>query len=97
MTLPRSRVPADLQVHRFHMTMARVLLSHTDALVGYKYCNGVYNEHPEEDVWVAHRWIVDLKTHSQHRVLPKRLAEPVKRLVAMVSELHRNSGSLPRE
>ncbi len=58
------------------MTMARVLLSHTDALVGYKYCNGVYNEHPEEDVWVAQRWIADLKTHTQHRVLPKRLAMP---------------------
>lgn len=29
--------------------------------------------HPEEDVWVAHRWMADLKTHTQHRVLPKRL------------------------
>ncbi|MEY2621892.1 MAG: hypothetical protein RIT26_1712, partial [Pseudomonadota bacterium] len=34
-TLPRSRGPADLQAHQFHMTMAHILLSHTDALVGY--------------------------------------------------------------
>ena len=34
LTLPRPKGPADLQAHRFHMTMARVLLSRTDALVG---------------------------------------------------------------
>jgi len=37
------------------MTMARVLLSHTDALVGYKYCNGVDNDHPEDDMEAARR------------------------------------------
>lgn len=97
LTLPRPKGPADLQAHRFHMTMARVLLSHTDALVGYKYCNGVDNNHPEDDVWVAHRWIADLKTHSQHRVLPKRLAEPINRLIAVVSDLHRNHGTVSHE
>ena len=71
LTLPRPKGPADLQAHRFHMTMARILLSHTDALVSYKYCNCVDNNHPEEDVWVAHRWIADLKTHTRHRVLPE--------------------------
>jgi len=97
LTLPRPKGPADLQAHRFHMTMARVLLSHTDALVGYKYCNGVDNNHPEEDVWVAHRWIADLKTHTQHRVLPKRLAEPINRLIAVVSDLHRNHVATSQE
>ncbi|WP_133489894.1 hypothetical protein [Alcanivorax sp. 24] len=90
LTLPRPKGPADLQAHRFHMTMARILLSHTDALVGYKYCNGVDNNHPEDDVWVAKRWIADEKTFSQHRVLPKRLAEPVNRLIAVVSDLKHN-------
>ena len=71
LTLPRPKGPADLQAHRFHMTMARILLSHTDAHVSYKYCNCVDNNHPEEDVWVAHRWIADLKTHTRHRVLPE--------------------------
>ncbi|BCB72808.1 hypothetical protein HMEPL2_31590 [Vreelandella aquamarina] len=90
LTLPRPKGPTDLQAHRFHMTMARVLLSHTDALVGYKYCNGVDNNHPEDDVWVAKRWIADEKRFSEHRVLPKRLAEPVNRLIAVVSDLRHN-------
>lgn len=60
LTLPRPKGPADLQAHRFHMTMARILLS-TDALVGYKYCNGVDNNHPEDDIWVAKRWIANEK------------------------------------
>lgn len=94
LTLPRPKGPADLQAHRFHMTMARILLSRTDALVGYKYRNGVDNNHPEEDVWVAHCWVADRRTHTQFRVLPKRLAEPVNRLMAVVSDLHRNHETL---
>jgi hypothetical protein len=97
LTLPRPKGLADLQAHRFHMTMARVLLSHTDALVGYKYCNGVDNNHPADDVWVAQRWIADLKTYTQHRVLPKRLAEPINRLIAVVSDLHRNHAAASQE
>jgi len=82
-TIPRPKGLADLHAHLFHMTMARLLLSH-DALVGYKYCKGVDNNHPEEDVWVAHRWIPE---HTIHRVLPKRLAEPINRLMSVVSDL----------
>ena len=90
LTLPRPRNTADLQAHGFHMTMARLLLSHADALVGYKYCNGVNNNDPEEDVWIAHRWIAEQGIHTQHRVLPKRLAEPINRLIAVVSDLRRD-------
>ena len=98
LTLPRPKGPDDLQAQRFHMTMARILLSQTDALIGYKYCNGVNNDHPEEDLWVAHRWDAELKTHTQHRVLPKRLAEPINRLIAVVWDLHRNHAILtPRK
>ena len=89
LTVPRPKGPADLQSHRLHMTMARLLLSRADALVGYKYCNGVDNNHPEEDVWIAHRWIADQNIHTQHRVLPKRLAEPINRLMQVVSDLQR--------
>ena len=89
LTVPRPKGPADLQAHRFHMTMARLLLSHTDALVGYKYRTGVDNNHPEEDIWIAHRWIADQNIHTQHRVLPKRLAEPINRLMKVVSDLQR--------
>ena len=93
LTVPRPKGPADLQAHRFHMTMARLLLSHADALVGYKYRNGVDNNHPEDDVWVAHRWIADQNIHTQHRVLPKRLAEPINRLMKVVSDLQRGRDS----
>lgn len=93
LTVPRPKGPADLQAHRFHVTMARLLLSHADALVGYKYRNGVDNNHPEDDVWVAHRWIADQKIHTQHRVLPKRLAEPINRLMKVVSDLQRGHDS----
>ena len=90
LTLPRPRNTADLQAHLFHMTMARLLLSHADALVGYKYCNGVNNDDPEEDVWIAHRWIAEQSRHTQYRVLPKRLAEPINRVIAVVSYLRHN-------
>lgn len=93
LTVPRPKGPADLQAHRFHMTMARLLLSHADALVGYKYRNGVDNDYPEDDVWVAHRWIADQKIHTHHRVLPKRLAEPINRLMKVVSDLQRSHDS----
>jgi len=93
LTVPRPKGTADLQAHRFHMTMARLLLSHTDALVGYKYRNGVDNNHPEEDIWIAHRWIAEQSIHTQHRVLPKRLAEPINQLMKVVSELQRGHDS----
>lgn len=93
LTVPRPKGAADLQAHRFHMTMARLLLSHADALVGYKYRNGVDNNHPEDDVWVAHQWITDQGIQTQHRVLPKRLAEPINRLMKVVSDLQRGHDS----
>lgn len=97
LTLPRPKGPTDLQAHRFHMTMARILLSHTDALVGYKYCNGVDNHNPEDDVWVARHWAADFKTYTDHRVLPKRLAEPINRLIAVVSDLRSNHETTAQE
>ncbi|MDP3218381.1 MAG: hypothetical protein Q8S73_30030 [Deltaproteobacteria bacterium] len=93
LTIPRPKGPADLQAHRFHMTLARLLLSHTDALVGYKYRNGVDNDDPKEDIWIAHRWIADQGVHTKHRVLPKRLAEPINRLMKVVSDLQCSHGS----
>lgn len=93
LTVPRPKGPADLQAHRFYMTMARLLLSHTDSLVGYKYRNGVDNDYPKEDIWIAHRWIADQGIYTKHRVLPKRLAEPINRLMKVVSDLQRSHGS----
>jgi hypothetical protein len=57
LTVPRPTGPADLQGHRFHMIMARLLLSSVNALVGYKYSNGINDNDPEEDIWIHSRWI----------------------------------------
>lgn len=88
-TLPRSKGTADLQAHKFHMTLARILLSCDNALVGYKYCNGVDNDQPNEDVWIHRKWLESNK-YSSHRILPKRLAEPISRLIKVVGELEKN-------
>lgn len=87
LTIPRPTGPADLQGHRSHMTMARVLLSHANALVGYKYSNGIDNNDPEDNVWIHRHWVKEQGLHTTHRVLPKRLAEPVNRLMQVVGDL----------
>lgn len=91
LTVPRPKDSADLRSYRFHMTMARILLSHSDALVGYKYCNGIDNEHPEEDVWIKHHRNVVSNTLEKYHILPKRLAEPINRLIAVISSLQRDN------
>lgn len=87
LTVPRPTGPADLQGHRFHMTMARVLLSHANALVGYKYSNGIDNNNPDDDVWIHRHWVKEQGLYTSHRVLPKRLAEPVNRMMEVVGNL----------
>lgn len=90
LTIPRPTDSNDLKNHRFHMTMARLLLSHSDSLVGYKYCNGIDNDRPGDDIWIVRRRSADLKTLEEYRVLPKRLAEPINRLMAVVSSIQDN-------
>lgn len=76
-TIPRPRGFDDLQSHRFHITMARLLLSNANALVGYKYCLGLHNNAEEEDIWVHREWLPDQQIFEDYRILPKRLAEPM--------------------
>ena len=90
LTIPRPTDSNDLKNHRFHMTMARLLLSHSDSLVGYKYCNGIDNDRPDDDVWIVRRRSADLKILEEYHVLPKRLAEPINRLMAVVSSIQDN-------
>lgn len=91
LTLPRPKGPHDLRSHRFHMTLARVLLSHSNALVGYMYANGHINSRPEEAIWTHKKWIKEESRWEVYRVLPKRLAEPVSRIIQVVAELQRGS------
>lgn len=77
----------DLRAHQFHATMARLLLSKADALVGYRYCNGVQNHELEEDIWHYSQWRGPSKDPVIHRILPKRLAEPMSRILALINDL----------
>jgi hypothetical protein len=61
----------------FHLTLAKLLLTELDTLVGYKYMNGILNEHPEEDLWIHDKWIPETSSHQRHRVLPSAWLSPV--------------------
>ncbi len=91
LTIPRAAGCADLQGHRFHMTLARVLLSHANALVGYRYSNGIDNTDPNEDIWIHRHWVKEQGHFTTHRVLPKRLAEPISRLMQVIDDLQKSS------
>lgn len=89
LTVPRAAGCNDLRGHRFHMTLARVLLSDFDALVGYRYSNGIDNTDPNEDIWIHHHW--KHGHFTAYRVLPKRLAEPMSRLMHVIGDLQKSS------
>ena len=75
----------DLRLYLLHITIARLLLSERPSLVGYQYRNGEANTAPEEDLWVCTR-LID-KQLETIRILPKRLAEPVTRIMAVLDDL----------
>lgn len=85
-TVKRPLSPTDISSYLFHTAFAKLLLSHADTLVGYKYRNGILNEDPEEDVWVYPQWDSDKKIFIKHRILPKRLAEPSSRILDVVAQ-----------
>jgi hypothetical protein len=86
-TVDRPKSIDDVRAHRFHTTLARLLLSEVNALVGYKYCTGINNDDPEEDLWHHHRWLGPETEPEVSRVLPKRLAEPMSRILSLVEQL----------
>lgn len=86
-TLKRPDSPDSLAIHLLHLTIVRLLLSQTNALVGYQYRNGESNAHPEQDLWIFQRGIKDRETFEEYRVLPKRLAEPISRIIEVLNRL----------
>lgn len=80
-TLDRPRTPQDVPSHLMHIAIAALLAGKGNALVGYKNRLGIINHRPEEDVWNEYRrgeWC---------RTLPKRLAEPFQRYLAVIDQL----------
>jgi hypothetical protein len=88
-TAPRPQGPNDVRAHKFHMTLARLLISDIVALVGYKYCKRVQNYDPEDDLWVHDRWIAAERISKRYRILPKRLGEPISQLLHVIEQLLR--------
>jgi hypothetical protein len=79
--------PVDVASHLFHLCMAKLFLSHTDSLVGYKYITAIHNNHVDEDVWRHMKWDAGSKRWDSYRILPKRLAEPRSRIVQVINEI----------
>lgn len=90
-TVERPSSPMDAVNHLFHIGLAKLLLAHADALVGYKYRNGILNDDLDEDIWIHHQWDPEHKCFHEHRVLPKRLAEPSSRILDVLNQLAVNS------
>lgn len=81
-TLDRPKTLQDVPSHLMHIAIAALLAGKGNALVGYKNRLGIINHRPEEDVWneyIRGTW---------HRTLPKRLAEPFQRYLAVIDQLH---------
>ncbi|OBS35653.1 hypothetical protein [Pseudomonas syringae] len=81
-TLDRPRTPQDLPSHLMHIAIAALLAGKGNALVGYKNRLGIINHRPEEDVWN------ECRRGTCHRILPKRLAVPFQRYLAVIDQLH---------
>ncbi len=81
-TLDRPRTPQDVPSHLMHIAIAALLAGKGNALVGYKNRLGIINHRPEEDVWNEYR------RGTWHRTLPKRLAEPFQRYLAVIDQLY---------
>lgn len=79
--------PGDVASHLFHLCMANLLLAHTDSLVGYKYMTGIFNDDPQEDVWLHPKWNAEMKRTDYYRILPKRLAEPRSRILRVLNSI----------
>jgi len=89
--VPRPTGVDDLKGHRFHTALARILLSEPDALLGYKYVSGIRNDDPKEDLWLHSQYMGRDQDPIIHRMLPKRLAEPISQIMALVNTLQAQS------
>lgn len=77
----------DESEHLAHLAIAKLLLVHSDSLVGYKYDMYLRNNDPADDIWRDGPWNRELGKFEKHRILPKRLAEPRSRILQVLSSL----------
>lgn len=86
-TLPRPAYDSDkLRNHKFHMTMAR-LFATQEVLLGYKYDTGGIQHDLRVDVWMFPEWDKARRENDYHKLLPKRLAEPIGPVLRFVESM----------
>lgn len=85
-SIPRPTGTLDERAHKLHSTLSKLLLS-CDCLVGYKYASAISNDEPTEDVWLKYKYRPLHGTCEIFRILPKRLAEPIGRLIQFLDSI----------
>ncbi|GHA78196.1 hypothetical protein GCM10009007_18960 [Formosimonas limnophila] len=87
LVLPRPLSVSDKQTHLLHFKIITALLARPDVLVGYQYKNTAFNEFPESSLWIRKQYFPQENRSETYRVLPKRLSEPVGKVLDFVNSL----------
>lgn len=86
-TLPCAKNILDEKAYYLYMTIARILLSNVETLVGYQYKNGADRDDIVDDLWTAHVKPTGKTEFSTFKVLPKRLADPTSNYIQFLEQL----------
>lgn len=73
-------------LYQFHIALANLLTLHFDSLVGYKIARRENNSNAESPLWVHKKWIAAENAFKNYRLLPKRVSEPVFRIMRFLDE-----------
>ena len=71
-------------IFQFHLLLTTLLNAHFDALVGYKYGRGVDDFRPDDPLWIWQRWNIKEGRPITHRLLPKHVSEPVRKIASLL-------------
>lgn len=78
---------SDLQAHKFHNALARILLAEMNVLIGYKYREAINNDDIAADIWNHSVWKGPGQEPEIVRTLPKRLAAPLQSILDLIEIL----------
>ena len=84
-TLDRPKIKSG-NLYKYHLTMANLLNSYFETLVGYKYRLGETNYKPDEHIWSV--WQKQADGGGRVRILPKHVSEPVRSIMDILKQLN---------
>lgn len=73
-------------LYQFHLLLTTLLNAHFDALVGYKYGKGADDLRPDDPLWIWQRWNIKEGRPITHRLLPKHVSEPVRKIASLLGK-----------